>query len=520
MKKNKNINGADGLVKTLINSGINVCFTNPGTSEMHFVAALDKNSKMKSVLCLFEGCATGAADGYYRMKNKLASTLLHLGPGLANGLANLHNAKKANSGIINIVGEHALDHIKHNAPLTSDIEGIAKPVSSWIKTSKSSLEVSADAARAIKEALKPPGKISTLILPGNTAWEKGKISKKLDNYKKKKISSKKIKLTVKELDTANKPLIIVGGEAVEEKNFIVASKIAKKFNASIMTDWFNARLDRGSGRVKSLRIPYNVDKAVKLLADFDKIILIGARKPVAFFSYPNKPSILTNKKTKFVKFGDLHEDIGEGLRNLCEYINANLIKPNNIAVFTDGLNPTGQLNPHTIGLVLGKLIPENAIIVDESITTGREFFPFTECSRPHTWLNNCGGSIGFGLPVATGAAIACPNRMVIALEGDGSAMYTFQSLWTIARENLNIKIIIFANKSYKILQTELCNMGIKNPGPSATNMLSLENPIINWVSVSKGLGIDAVKVDTINSFFVNLEKIIKDQNPFLIEVSL
>ncbi len=238
---NNKINGAESLVKTLIDADVNICFTNPGTSEMHFVAALDKNPKMRSVLCLFEGGATGAADGYYRMLNKPASTLLHLGPGLANGLANLHNAKKANSGVVNVVGEHALEHIKLNAPLTADIEGIAKPVSHWIKTCKSSLEVGENAAEAVKESLNPPGKISTLILPGDTAWNEGKIAKPLKNYQRNIIEEKKIKITAEELNKAKNPMILIGGKALEEKNLILASKIASRYNCSIMTDFFNAK---------------------------------------------------------------------------------------------------------------------------------------------------------------------------------------------------------------------------------------------------------------------------------------
>ena len=517
---NTKINGAESLVKTMINAEINVCFTNPGTSEMHFVAALDKYPKMRSVLCLFEGGATGAADGYYRMLDKPASTLLHLGPGLANGLANLHNAKKANSGVFNVVGEHALEHIKLNAPLTSDIEGIAKPVSHWVKTCKSSLDVGKNAAEAIKESLNPPGKVSTLILPGDTAWNEGKIAKPLKNYVRDKIDIEKIKIAAEELNKAKNPMILVGGKALEEKNLILASKIASKFNCAIMTDFFNAKLERGSGRIKPTRIPYNVDRAVNLLKDFDTIILIGAREPVAFFAYPNKPGVLTSKNTKFVNFAKIEENIDEGLENLCEYVDAKDKIANNIAESSFPVLQKGELNPGSIGSVLGNLIPENAIIVDESVSTGREFFPYTEGSKPHTWLSNCGGSIGFALPAATGASIACPDRKVIALEGDGSGMYTLQSLWTIARENLNVTILIFANQSYRILHGELNNVGVQNPGPSAINMLTLNNPSLDWVSLSKGMGIDAKKVHDTDQLYSVFKDALNSHGPFLIEVMI
>ncbi len=518
--KNYKINGAESLVKTMLDGDVNICFTNPGTSEMHFVAALDKNPEMRSVLCLFEGGTTGAADGYYRMLNKPASTLLHLGPGLANGLANLHNAKKANSGVVNIVGEHALEHIKLNAPLTSDIEGIAKPVSHWVKTCKSSIKVGKHAAEAIKESLSPPGKVCTLILPGDTAWNEGKIAKPLKNHEMNLIDQEKIKITAEELDKAKNPMLLVGGKALEENNLILASKIASRFQCSIMTDFFNAKLERGEGRIKPTRIPYNVDRAVNLLKDFDTIILIGAKKPVAFFAYPNKPGVLTSKSTKFVNFAKIEDDISDGLENLCEYVNARDKIADNIAKNSPPILQKGELNPGSIGSVLGNLIPENAIIVDESVSTGREFFKFTEGSKRHTWLSNCGGSIGFALPAATGASIACPDRKVIALEGDGSGMYTLQSLWTIARERLNVTILIFANQSYKILHGELNNVGVQNPGPSAINMLTLNNPTLDWVHLSKGMGVDGKKVSDISQLYSVFKDALNSQDPFLIEIMI
>ena len=275
---------------------------------MHFVAALDKYDKMRSILCLFEGCATGAADGYFRMKRTPASTLLHLGPGLANGLANLHNAKKASSGIVNIVGEHALDHIKLNAPLTSDIEGIARPVSHWVKTSKSSKDIAVDGAEAIEMANINPGQIATLILPGDTAWNEGNAiqSIKLKN-KYSTVSSNLIDEAVIALREAKNPLILVGGSALEEKNLIKLAKVADKIGCPMKTDWFNARLDKGAGRINSVRIPYVVDKAVEVLKDFDSIIIIGARRPVAFFAYPNKPGVLTQESTKFIELASLSD---------------------------------------------------------------------------------------------------------------------------------------------------------------------------------------------------------------------
>ena len=299
--------------------------------------ALDNYKNMRSILCLFEGCATGAADGYYRMKKSAASTLLHLGPGLANGLANLHNAKKANSGIVNIVGEHALDHIKLNAPLTSDIEGIARPVSNWIKTSKSSKEIGMDAAEAIKAANKKPGEIATLILPGDTAWNEGsKIEEVILHNNTKKVPTDLIEEAISEIRKANKPLILVGGPALEENNLVKIALIAEKLGCELKTDWFNARLDKGAGRINSIRIPYVVDKAVKTLKKFDTIITIGARQPVAYFAYPNKPGILTQDKTNFIDLAGLSDDITSLINEFSDLANVTSKNPKTISEF----NPT------------------------------------------------------------------------------------------------------------------------------------------------------------------------------------
>ena len=356
---------------------------------------------------------------------------------------------KANSAIVNIVGEHALDHIKLNAPLTSDIEGIAKPVSHWVKTSKSSKNIAKDGAEAIKQANVKPGQIATLILPGDTAWNDGDVIQPVElNMKPKDISSKLIEDAVLAIENAKNPLILVGGAALEENNLIKLAKVADKIGCEIKTDWFNARLDKGAGRVNSVRIPYVVDKAVEVLKNFDTILIIGARRPVAFFAYPNKPGVLTQDSTKFFELADVSDNITNVIEELSDRVGVSNDAPSTISKLNIPDIPKGAINPTTLGMVLGALIPENAIVVDESVTTGREFFYQTAGSHPHTWLNNCGGSIGFGMPVAIGAAISCPDRKVISLEGDGSAMYTVQSLWTMARENLDIVVLIFAHQCY------------------------------------------------------------------------
>ena len=521
MKSNNNINGAESLVRTLVFNKVDVCFTNPGTSEMHFVAALDKVPGIKCVLGLFEGVLTGAADGYYRMLKKPASTLLHLGPGLANGLANLHNAKKANSGIVNIIGQHTYKHLELESPLTSDIEAIAKPMSHWVKTSKSSLQIASDGAKAIEISQKAPGKIASLILPADTAWGiGGKIVKAKSPKPRSAIDKDKIIKIAKLLHNGKKSTLLLGGDALTEKNIELAGRIAKKTGCGIITEATNACLARGAGRVKMLRIPGAgvVEKALQMLDNAGQLILIGSKPPVAFFGYPDKPSLLYKEGTFMSTLVKVDEDIHSALKDLVDELGAVNSLPAFIAKLERPEYPTGNISKEKIAQVIGAVLEENTIVVDESVTTGRDFFPVTAGAPPHDWLNNRGGSIGYGMPVSIGASIACPDRKVLLLEGDGSGMYTIQSLWTMVRENLDIIILIFANRSYEILRGELNNVGVKNPGPRALDMLTLDRPYLDWVSLAKGMGLNAIKVDNCESFTKGLQAAFKNQGPFLIEI--
>jgi acetolactate synthase-1/2/3 large subunit len=432
----ESMNGAESLVRTLVGGGVNVCFTNPGTSEMHFVAALDKVEGMRCVLALFEGVVTGAADGYWRMLERPAATLMHLGPGLGNGLANLHNAKKASSGIVNIVGEHASYHIKYDAPLTADIEGIARPISHWVRTSAEAKTVAADGAEAIATASTPPGNIATLILPGDTAWNEGSSPARVPAIPTRPVvSDDAVKQAAQVLAQGPGAMLLLGGQALRERGLALAGAIARKTGANLLAQGYNARLQRGAGRVPVERVPYPVPQALRVLQDVQRMLLVGAKAPVAFFAYPNLPSVLTPEGCAISTLSTLAEDNIDALERLADAVGARIADaPLQQAVKPD--MPTGALNPEKIAAILGNVIPEHAIVADESITTGRGFYPLTAGAPPHDWLQNMGGSIGYGTPVAVGAAVACPDRKVLALIGDGSGMYTVQSLWTKAPEGL------------------------------------------------------------------------------------
>ncbi len=513
------MNGAESLVRTLVAGGVKVCFTNPGTSEMHFVAALDKVDGMRCVLGLFEGVVTGAADGYFRMARNPASTLLHLGPGLANGLANLHNAKKAGSGVVNIVGEHATHHIKHDAPLTSDIEGFARPVSHWIKTSCSSHSVAQDGAAAIAAARQAPGRIATLILPADTAWnEADGIATTSRTPAPARVPYERVSESARVLAHGANSLLLLGGDGLMERSLQWAGRIAAKTGCRVLAAGFNARVQRGAGRVQVDRVPYVVDRALDTLRDVRHVVLAGAKFPVSFFAYPDKPSVLAPEGCISMRLAGVENDIEQALEDLAAELGATTTPPMLVAESTRPPLPAGRATPEGLGAVLGALLPENAIVVDESVSIGRGLFPHTAGAPPHDWLNNMGGSIGFGLPAAVGAAIACPERKVIALEGDGSGMYTVQSLWTMAREGLNVTVVVLANRSYAILKGEFANVGAGKPGQKATDMMSLDRPNLDWVALAKGHGIEAGRANDLGELASEFKRALAVHGPYLIEL--
>jgi acetolactate synthase-1/2/3 large subunit len=515
----QDMNGAESLVRTLIAGGVDVCFTNPGTSEMHFVAALDKVPGMRCVLGLFEGVVTGAADGYYRMSGRPASTLLHLAPGLANGLANLHNAKKADSGIVNIVGEHATYHIRYDAPLTADIEGTAAPMSHWVKTSPTSATVAADGALAIAEANRTPGRIATLILPADTAWGPADgVAETQPREQLPTVSDEAVTAAAEMLRDEAPATLLLGGAALRERSLELAGRIAAATGCGILTEGANTRLERGAGRVQVNRIPYVVELALEVLKKAGNLVLVGAREPVAFFAYPGKPSLLMAEDARSTKLAGTEDDIEAALEALAAELGCLDVAPAGVAEPHRPALPSGEISREAIAAVLGAKLPEGAIVVDESVTTGREFFPVTTGAPPHDWMNNRGGSIGYGMPVSIGAAIACPERKVIALIGDGSAMYTVQSLWTMAREGLDVTVLIFANRTYNILRGELTNVGVRNPGPRAIDMLSIDRPDLDWVEMAKGMGVEACRVADSEALAKAFDAGLGSQGPYLIEV--
>ncbi len=517
------MNGAHLLVHTLLDAGVDTCFTNPGTSEMHFVAALDSVPGMRCVLGLFEGVVTGAADGYSRIADRPASTLLHLGPGLANGLANLHNAKKAGSGIVNIVGDHARAHLALDAPLTSDIHGVAAPMSHWVRTSTSPEGLAVDGREAVVQARARPAHIATLTLPADLAWSEASVPAPalgaVPRAEPAALQEEALRSAAQAL-RADGPgtLLLLGGPALRERATEWAGRLQAATGCAVMSEFYGPRIERGAGRVAVPRVPYAVEPALAALAPYRHIVLVGAREPVAFFAYPGKPGRLAAPGTAFTLLATPAHDPAHALEALADLIGARRAAvPVVERAGAVALETSEALTPASLGELLAALIPEHAIVLDEAVSSGRGFDRATHAAAPHDWLTGMGGSIGFALPAAVGAAIAAPQRKVIVLTGDGSAMYTLQALWTMAREGLDVTVVVFANRAYQILRGEFAGVGAGVPGSRANDMLMLDRPELDWVAMSRGMGVPASRVNTAASFAQAWRAAMAERGPALIE---
>ena len=512
--------GAESLINALARHGVDACFANPGTSEMQLVAALDKQPRIRAVLCLFEGVVTGAADGYGRMADKPALTLLHLGPGFANGMANLHNAQRAGSPILNMVGDHATDHLQHDAPLTSDIKGMATPVSRAYRVSHSATGLAQTGLDALADSLKNNGSVSTFVVPADHAW--GDIDEPtpvMPDTPRATVPDTAISETAAQLQSASNSCLFLGGRTLREDALQQAGRIAAATGCRLVTETFFARQARGVGRVPTERLAYFGEAATEQLAGIDLLVLAGTKAPVSFFAYPDKPSVLAPETAIQCTLVDRDSDALDALKRLADYLDA----PATPEVITDPADyplGDGAIDANELGKVIANRLPEHAIVCDEGATNGLGAFLLTANAAPHDWLTLTGGAIGQGLPLAVGAAIACPDQKVIALEADGSGMYTVQALWTMVREQLDVTVVLLNNRSYAILNIELSRVGVEQPGPTALSLLDLSNPDLEWTDIARGMGMQAVKVETVAQLDKTFADAMAQKGPCLIEVML
>ncbi|ANR92053.1 acetolactate synthase large subunit [Mycobacterium avium subsp. avium] len=508
------MNGAQALIRTLVDGGVDVCFANPGTSEMHFVAALDSVPRMRGVLALFEGVATGAADGYARIAARPAAVLLHLGPGLGNGLANLHNARRARVPMVVVVGDHATYHKKYDAPLESDIDALAGSVSGWVRRTSDASQVSADAVEGIA-ASRWGSQISTLILPADVSWSDGAQLFSTMDARPAGADPLLAPEVVEVLRSGEPTVILVGGDATRRAGLAAAARIAAATGARVLCETFPTRLERGAGIPAVERLAYFAEAAAAQLDGAKHLVLAGAKSPVSFFAYPGMPSDLVPAGCEVHVLAG-HTGAADALSALADQLAPGTAAP--VAAASRPALPTGPLTSASAADVIGALLPERAIVVDESNTSGVLLAQATAGAPAHDWLTLTGGAIGYGIPAAVGAAVAAPDRPVLCLESDGSAMYTISGLWTQARENLNVTTVLYDNSAYDILRIELQRVGAGSaPGPEALSLLDLSDPAMDFVKISEGMGVPARRVSTAEEFADALRAALAEPGPHLID---
>ena len=510
-------NGAHALIQTLVDAGITTCFTNPGTSEMHFVAALDTVPEMRAVLALFEGVATGAADGYARMADKPAATLLHLGCGLGNGLANLHNARKGKVPMLNIVGDHATYHVQYDAQLQSDIETVARNVSPWVRTAKSTAALCQDAVEAIGACMGPPGQVATLILPADVSWSEGGVPMPAPKITPPPAAQDAtVAAVARALQGEGKKAFLLGGRALRAPTLMAVARIAARTGAKLFAEVLPTRIERGAGLPSVERLAYLAELASVQLNGLDHLILVDTKAPVSFFAYPGKKSYLVPDGCQLHELASPRQDVLVSLEKLSKAVGAEQTAPVLQSPKRPG-RPRGKFTADKVCKAIGQLMPEDTIIVDEAQTSGIMLPMYTAGAPRHDVLTLTGGAIGLGLPCAVGAAIACPQRKVIALEGDGSVMYTVQALWTMARERLDVISIVFNNRSYAILNVELQRVGAIGAGERAKAQLDLKNPPLDFVRMGESLGVSSKRASTTEEFLAAFEHALRTPGPHLIE---
>jgi len=509
------MNGAQALLDLYSNLGVEVCFANPGTTEMALVHALESTPSIRPFLGMTEGVVAGAADGYGRMSDVPAISILHLGPGFANSISNLHNARRAKTPMITIVGDHATWHAEADAPLASDLYGLAHAASDWVGTIATPRSVLVMGMEAYRQAME--GQVATLIFPTDMQEAEASsapVGLSSVPYHPVAIVSESVMAALRRPKSA----LFLGGGALRGENLRLASAIAIKTESRLISETFSARMERGAGVPSTERLPYFPEQAMACLEDLDTLVLVGAKAPVAFFGYEGMES---NVVPDWVAVHSLstERDPSLALQALSAQVGVDSADINNVEPANGASEsvPDGSLTPKTIGVTIAATQAPGTIMIDEAATSGLPYFHSSADAPSFDHLMLTGGSLGFGLPAAIGVAIACPDRPIVAFVADGSSLYTMQSLWTMQRYGLNVTVIVAANEQYRILRVEADRAEIPM-GPVVSAMTDISG--VSWTDLAKGLGVLAVQVATCPELAAAMVHRRASKGPYLIEAKL
>lgn len=512
-------NGAVALLKAFRAGGVRICFANPGTTELTLVEALAEVPEIRSVLSLFEGVCTGAADGFARVSGEVPLTLLHLGPGFANGIANLHNARRARSGIVTIIGDHARWHLSYDAPLTSDIESLAAPVSSAVVRVRDTGEIGADVARVLEAAAGAPGGPATLIVPTDIMDAKVDAEPAaVTPAHRHAVAAARIEAAGDFVLGASDLIILLGGDALAERGQRAAAAIVAKVGGRVLMEPYPAIVTLGGDLPPIERQAYFPDDVIRQMGDA-RVVLAGALKPISYFGYEGYPSQLVPDE-RLTCLSAPADDGVAALEALAERLGATPTVHGAVPPLAAPVATDAPLSPDIIVEALVEQLPPDAIVSIEGSTLGGPWLRQAGRAQRHRAMTNTGGAIGQGLPCAVGAALAAPGSRVVSLQSDGSAHYTLQALWTMAREKLNVTVILAANHRYGILQTELNRVEAPLEDSVIAALTRLDNPRADWTALAAGYGVQAVRVTKAAEFRTALERGLLLEGPLLIQAEL
>ena len=519
------LSGAHILLDAVHTAGIRICFANPGTTELAVVRALNAVPGIRPVLGLFEGVCTGAADGYARVAREPALTLLHLGPGFANGIANLHNARRAHSPVVNLIGDQATWHLPFDAPLTSDIESLARPVSGVVRRLGPRDSIGAVAQSAVQQSFGPPGQVVTLIAPSDLMEGSGATPGVPPSASRpaalREVSGASIVEAAKRLERRRPLILLLGHDVLRERGQRAAQRIAAATGARLLMESYPAIVELGGDLPPLERLAYFPQDVLAQIGEAT-VLLAGARPPISYFGYPGQPSELVPPE-RLIALSEPGEDGAQALEALADRIGGAREMERSRASPLSSERPnrggSGALQPADVAEELVAKLPEGSIVSLEGSTCGGPFLKIAHRARRHALMTNTGGAIGQGIPCAVGAAFAQPESRIVCLQSDGSAQYTLQALWTLAREALNVTLIIAANHRYGILQTELTRSGADIAEPVIASLTRL-TPRVDWVALARGYGVAGVRVKTAEELGVALDNGFAMQGPYLIQAEL